>query len=74
MQFSKWLRRQIESKLMTQSEFALRAGVSLPSLSRWLAGSTEINGVNRERICIITGISRDQLDRMLRQRQRDRAA
>lgn len=66
MSFGRWLKRQIEKRLVTQREFSRQTGIPLPTLERWLGRARPaIRGTNLERLAAGLEMSRESIERRL---------
>lgn len=66
MHFGNWLRREIDERLMTQKEFARRAGISQPNLSSLCKSAAPWpKGITIVRIARVLGISRNEIESKL---------
>lgn len=62
--FGRWLETEINSRGMTQTEFAVASGVPVATLSRWMNddGPFEIRGQNRQKLSDFLGVPVDVID------------
>lgn len=60
--FGQWLREQIESRLLTQKQFADAAGVPLGTLTMWLLNRCKPRGTNMVRLAAALGVERSVIE------------
>lgn len=68
MDFSGWLRNQIEAREMTREQFAANVGVTAATVYLWLGGKARPIGINIVRIARVLGLTRGQVEWHLKRR------
>jgi hypothetical protein len=64
--FGKWLKRQIESTLLSQKQWAAKHAIPFDTLKVWLGeAKPKIRGTNLERLGIALKMQRDELEELI---------
>jgi predicted transcriptional regulator len=65
--FGDWLKRQIEDRLKTQSQFAQESQIPFFTLRHWIKSSSpKIRGLGRSKLAKALDLTREEVDKLLK--------